>query len=356
MRKNKLVLGLLALSLCACSTGNKNQANALNEDTYQAVLPYESSDTRSKHVGLIQDTDLRVEMESGLMDLSKKYFSVNSVGYKVHQFLDYDELDATDGSRGLLGTVRDGNPNGLNPSADEEFDTGNGIVTKATILVDIYELDWYSNDNLKGISLGLVVNGELNASDGSTVEISDEKMESYLEVTFSKLASYMHERFNEITKDIPIFVAAYRLDDSNTTGKGGYVYEGYYKGGQGSFTSLKQEWVLVPSSRCKELDSTAYSEFTAFKEDISTVLPDNTYITGEAKFESKKLKKLNLTITAHGKTAGEVLAVIEDVRDQMSTFESKKCDYLITILNDDTVYALIERESGSSECNVISKV
>ena len=356
MRKNKLVLGLLALSLCACSTGNKNQANALNEDTYQAVLPYESSDTRSKHVGLIQDTDLRVEMESGLMDLSKKYFSVNSVGDKVHQFLDYDELDATDGSRGLLGTVRDGNPNGLNPSADEEFDTGNGIVTKATILVDIYELDWYTNDNLKGISLGLVVNGELNASDGSTVEISDEKMESYLEVTFSKLASYMHERFNEITKDIPIFVAAYRLDDSNTTGKGGYVYEGYYKGGQGSFTSLKQEWVLVPSSRFKELDSTAYSEFTDFKEDISTVLPDNTYITGEAKFESKKLKKLNLTITAHGKTAGEVLAVIEDVRDQMSTFESKKCDYLITILNDDTVYALIERESGSSECNVISKV
>ncbi len=35
MRKNKLVLGLLALCLCACSTGNKNQANALDEDSYQ---------------------------------------------------------------------------------------------------------------------------------------------------------------------------------------------------------------------------------------------------------------------------------------------------------------------------------
>ena len=75
MLKNKLLIGLLAMSLCACSTGNKNQANALDEDSYQAILPYESSDTRSKHVGLIQDTDLRVEMESGLMDLSKKYFS-----------------------------------------------------------------------------------------------------------------------------------------------------------------------------------------------------------------------------------------------------------------------------------------
>lgn len=356
MRKNKLVLGLLALCLCACSTGNKNQANALDEDSYQAILPYESSDTRSKHVGLIQNTDLRVEMESGLMDLSKKYFSPTTVGYKTHQFLDYDELDATDGSRGLLGTVRDGNPNGLNPSADEEFDTGNGIVTNATILVDLYELDWYTNDNLKGISLGLVVNGELSASDGSSVEITDEKMQNYLEVAFSKLASYMHERFNEINKNIPIFIAAYRLDDSNTTGKGGYIYEGYYKGGQGSFTSSSQEWTLVPSSRFTDLDSSAATEFASFKEEISRVLPDNTYITGEAKFESKKLKKLNLTITAHGKTAGEILAVIEDVKDQMDSFSSKKCDYLITVLNDDTVYALIERASGSSECNVISKI
>ena len=181
-------------------------------------------------------------------------------------------------------------------------------------------------------------------------------MQNYLEVTFSKLASYMHERFNEINKNIPIYIAAYKLDDTNTTDKGGYVYEGYYKGGQGNFTSLTQEWVLVPSSRFTELDATAADEFTTFKEEIANVLPDNTFVTGEAKFESKKLRKLNLTITAHGKTAGEVLAIIEHAKDQMSTFETKKCDYLITILNDDTVYALIERKSGSSECNVISKI
>ena len=98
-------------------------------------------------------------------------------------------------------------------------------------------------------------------------------MQNYLEVTFSKLASYMHERFNEINKNIPIFIAAYRLDDSNTAGKGGYIYEGYYKGGQGSFTSLSQEWTLVPSSRFTELDSSAATEFTSFKEEISRVLP-----------------------------------------------------------------------------------
>ena len=93
-------------------------------------------------------------------------------------------MDATDGSRGLLGTLRDDNPNGLNPSRDEAFDTGNGEVTGATILVDIYELDWYNtNDNLRGISLALVVNDEVEDDAGNTYEITKEKLQNYIEVT-----------------------------------------------------------------------------------------------------------------------------------------------------------------------------
>lgn len=354
MHRNKIIGICLALSLCGCSVTNTNQATTTEEGEYAAILPYESSDTRSKHVGLLSNEDLRIEAESGLMDLSKKYFSVNSVAYKTHQYLDYDELDATDGSRGLLGTQRDGNPNGLNPSSDEEFDTGNGTVTGATILVDIYELDWYSNDKLKGISLGLIVNGDLSDSDGNDVEISDEKMESYLEVTFSKLISYMHERFNDVNKNIPIYVAAYKFDDSNDTGKGGYIYDAYYQGNEGSLSKISQEWVLVPSTRFTELDSSSSEELTEFTNEISQILPDNTYVTGQAKFESKKLKKLNLTITAHGKTAGEILAVIQDVKEKMSVFSSTKCHYLIQVINDDTVYALIERKTGTTDCTLIS--
>ena len=72
MRKSKLLIGLLAMSLCACSTGNKNQANDLDEESKHAILSYERSGTRSKHVRLNNYTDLRVEKESGLMNPSKK--------------------------------------------------------------------------------------------------------------------------------------------------------------------------------------------------------------------------------------------------------------------------------------------
>lgn len=159
-RTVKLLTSFLVISLClsGCMGTSTNDTLALQAGDYVAMLPFESSDTRVKHVGLISDQDIRIEIESGLMDLSKQYFDPSSVGYRTHTFLDFDELDATDGSRGLLGTLRDDNPNGLNPSRDEAFDTGNGEVTGATILVDIYELDWYNtNDNLRGISLALVV-------------------------------------------------------------------------------------------------------------------------------------------------------------------------------------------------------
>ena len=65
---------------------------ALQAGDYVAMLPFESSDTRVKHVGLISDQDIRIEIESGLMDLSKQYFDPSSVGYRTHTFLDFDEL------------------------------------------------------------------------------------------------------------------------------------------------------------------------------------------------------------------------------------------------------------------------
>ena len=128
-RTVKLLTSFLVISLClsGCMGTSTNDTLALQAGDYVAMLPFESSDTRVKHVGLISDQDIRIEIESGLMDLSKQYFDPSSVGYRTHTFLDFDELDATDGSRGLLGTLRDDNPNGLNPSRDEAFES-HGLV------------------------------------------------------------------------------------------------------------------------------------------------------------------------------------------------------------------------------------
>ena len=354
MQVRKMIsLGLILTMITACSASSNS--TALYNGDYAAVLPYESTNSSVKHVSLISDMDCRIQIESGLMDLSKEHFSVDEVEYKTHAFLDYDELDATDGSRGLLGTLRDDNPIGLNPSSDEEFDTGNGIATGPVILVDIYELDWYAGDTLKGVSLSMVLNGSLSLDDGSEVEIDSTQLENYFDVTSNKLVSYMRERYNEITTHIPVYIAGYRLSDDDDS-YGGYFRGGYFEDSQGKFTSIEEQWVLIPSTSFTTLDSAKASEFDSFKESLKNVLTDYTYVTGQAKYDDGQASKVEIRVECHAKSAGEILAVGQMAKENLSIFTDTSCRYTVKIIDNDETYVIIQREEGSTDCNVISTI
>lgn len=357
--KNKRITALVSLLLMitGCSSLNSNQSTPLSSGGYAAILPFETSDMRVKHSGLFTSLDARIQMEEGLMELSKQHFNPSSVGFKNHVFLTYDELDASDGSRGLLGTTRDDNPNGLNPSFDEEFDTGNGKVAGVTILVDIYELDWYSNDTLKGISVGMVVNDEVVSADGKAVSITDEKLKNYVKVSSAKLVSYMRQRFNEIASDIPIYIAAFRLDSSDSAASiGGYFYDGYYVGSQGSFGNIDEQWVSFPSAKFTEMDEELSKQYDDYESKVSMVLADYSYITGTVKFEKQTPVQMNINVETHGKTAGEILAVTQSIRENLSIFTETSCNYIVRVSNNGTVYAMLQREAGSTDVKVITTI
>lgn len=355
MRK---VSWLLALSLLigGCASVPDAPTDALVEGDYPAILPYETSNTRAKHVGLISDMDIRTQMETGLMDLSKAYFDPASMAYRTHMFLDYDELDATDGSRGLLGTLRDDNPNGLNPGSDESFDTGNGIARGPVLVLDIYELDFYMQDSLQGISLGLVVPDTVDV-DGKDTEITDEKLQAYLQVTANKLVSYMRERFNDVSSKIPILVAAYRLNTEDTDASyGGYCYSIYFNGPATDYQTIDEQHYLVPSEKYTAVDPTMASEFVQFRSNIKSILPDATFVTGEALFRDGKTVKLELNIVTHGKTAGEVMAAIQGIRKEMDSFSSSETDYRVTISNDNKTVGMMHRPAGSYTVQVLTMI
>ena len=260
-----------SLTLVGCED-SVQKAQPLKPGDYAAILPYETSDTRGKHIGLIADIDIRTQMEKGLMDISKAYFSPDEVAYKNHAFLDYDEIDASDGSRGLLGTLRDGNPNGLNPSANEEFDTGNGVVKGPILVVDLYELDFYTNNDLKGISIGLAVTDAVEDDQGNRIEITQEKLDEYLNATGSKIVSYMRERFNEITPNIPILIAAYQLNtNEEISSKGGYVFTEYFTQHRSSTDVVSEEYYLLPSTTFTEAQADMAYQFETFRQDVATI-------------------------------------------------------------------------------------
>ena len=351
MKATKYIGLVLALALAGCSA---NAAPATTT-TYKAVLPYETSDTRTKHVGLISDDDVRTEVERGLMDLSEAHFSPDDVSFKTHAFLTYDELDATDGSQGLLGTLRDDNPNGLNPNNNEAFDTGNGMVQGGIILADLYELDWYKADKLAGISIALVVNDEIEKN-GQVCKIGDEQMRSYLEFTSNKLVSYMRERFNDVPASVPILIAAYELDSDDPENKGGYMYEGWFSANNntGKFSEVNEKTVIVPGDEFSELDPELAAEFNTFREDVRSVLIENTYVTGTCRFLDDKPTYLDLTITTHRKMYAEVLAAAQACEEKMSTFTNTDITYHVLIVNNNKTCAAAVRPAGSNTLQVVT--
>lgn len=352
--KRKILLSLaLTLCLAGCSTSAAHTV-PLNSQEYAASLPYAASDMRGKHVGLVSNEDMRFELEQGLMDLSKQYFSPTSLTFRNHAFLDYDELDATDGSRGLLGTLRDNNPNGLNPGSGEQFDTGNGISVGPILVGDLYEIDYYSQNDLSGIAIGLLVADKAEV-DGQDVEITPEAMYSYFQVTSTKLVAYLRERFNEVSRNTPILVAAYQMNtDPSDSSNGGYIYEGYFTGNTGKFTEISQEYLLTPSTRFISEFPELASEFAQFKSQVSQILPDDAYVTGKLRVENGAPVMLQIKVETFGKTAGEALAAIQSVNQDLSSFTSTDMAYKVTIFNGTEVCAMIERETGSAKTNVIT--
>lgn len=346
---------MLSGLLAGCESSPTVQTvQPLKPGDYAAILPYQTSDARGKHIGLISDIDIRTQLEIGLMDLSKNYFSPNEVAFKNHAFLNYDELDSTDGSRGLLGTLRDNNPNGLNPGADEDFDTGNGIVKGPILVSDLYEVDYYAQNELKGIAIGLAVPDAVD-DNGRRIEITREKMEEFLRATGAKIVSYMRERFNEITPNVPILVAAYQLNtDESDSSKGGFIYTELFNGSNETDTSIDEEYMTVPSTAFTQAQPQMADEFQTFREDIGKILPDTTFTTGEARVQNGSVQKLTLTISAYGKTVGEILAVIQSVRERLAIFQSEDCQYKVVIKNNGEICALLDRDPKSTDVQVLT--
>lgn len=351
-QRQKLTTLMLGLLLAGCTAAPGTGHIASGE--YQAMQPWQSSDMRGKHVGLLSDIDIRIQLEKGLMDLSTKYFPPADSRYRTHVFLDYDELDATDGSRGLLGTLRDDNPNGLNPGSDEPFDTGNGVATGPILIVDLYEIDYYHGEQLSGIAIGLAAADAVTIN-GQRVEIGAEQMKSYLQATGAKINSYLRERFNEVTASIPVLVAAYQLNTNpDESSKGGYIYSEYFTGSQSDFEEISEEYLVVPSARFTEADEESAGAFLEFRSQVSQILPDTAYTTGEARFQNGALAALTLNVTAYGKTAGEILALVQTVQEKLSLFSKPDMTIKVIIKNNGDVCALMERRPNSTDVEVLS--
>lgn len=353
----------MLLSGCDASDDSKKNGDtlkAVDNNDYASLLPYQPSDATQKHASLSTNLMDTFAIGAGLMELSKENFSPSTYTFKESTYLDYNTLDASDQSTGMLGRLdKDKNPIGLNPEIGTIYPSEEGddytITAQDALLLDIHEYDWYEGDKLKGISLGFVLNDKLG-DEINPVTMQKEKLELYATETARKVVNYLRKRVPEVGSNLPIFVALYNTSTSDESLPGTYFSKAYFKTKAiGTFEPVNEQWVLFPTSDATKLDGTTAASFNQFKDSFKNIMPQDVSIIGKGHYYDGVLSELRINVTLHARSSGEVKSAIQLLNEKISQFGS---GYLITIdvVSDTTHVAVLKREEGSSKTTVITLV
>ncbi|MEG2506797.1 MAG: CamS family sex pheromone protein [Longicatena sp.] len=338
---------------------NSSETDAIYEGEYAALLPFEPSDAAQKHATSSTNLNNTFTIGNGLMELSKQHFSPNNHTFREGKYLDYNALDATDGSTGLLGRTSKDNPHGMNPEIDAKFPVESGgeisIRAQDVLLLDIYELDWYKAKEINGISFALVLNDKIG-SDTQQKKIQNEKLKIYGEECARKLVSYLRKTNAEI-QNIPIYVALYNATSSDETLPGSFFEDAYFKTGtDGKFSSITDKWVLFPTSEATKIDGTNATYFDRYKASFKDFLTQDVSMIGKGHYEKNELTLLQINVTLHARSSAEVRAAVQLLNEKLSIFASTSFRITVIINADNQQAALIERPKGTSKTNAIESI
>lgn len=368
MRRNtkisSVLLCIMLIALSGCSSKDEKKSNsaktseetkAINNDDYSALLPFKPSDAGQKHTQMAQlygdETDT-LAIGTGLMELSKKHFSPKTYAFRGGVYLDYNTLDSTAGSFGLLGRRSASNSMGLNPPIGDSFPTDKGdkkITNNDVLLYDIFEYDWYSSKELKGLSLALVLNNKLGSADDPAT-IHDDKLRAYGEETAIKVVNYLRKSKPEIGDNTPIYVTLYNASKADQTLPGTFIEDAYFASKtNAAFNTINEQWALFPTATATKLDGTNATYFDRYKASFKEFLTQDVDMIGRGHFMDNKLTSLHIDVTLHAKSADEVLAGIQLLNERLSIFASNNFKITVMVKCDNVMVATITRNKGTNE-------
>lgn len=366
--KRKLIAVLLVFALAGCSSGSsskkKNTATeAINDDEYQIVIPFQSSDARQTHTEFNRGEADIMSVGKGLMKYSQKYFSTSSYYVQEGQLLDRDTLQtgttSTD-KEGLLGFKSSTNTNGLNPkvgsslpvSDSQTITTGNSTIP----IVDIFEIDFYNSldtdADIEGVSMAIVLNNTITDAAGTSVSVSNSKLKAIGEDAARNLLTYL-QTLPEIGGKKPVMIALFKADSSDQSLPGTFLEYGEGKSSIDSFTEVNEKWAVFPSDTASNLDSVDSSAITKIQDSLHDFLPNDVGIVGKGKFEDTKLTELSITITAQTKTYTECVALTQYMKELLSENISTSAQVTVKINNNLETFAMMQRAANSSDITVI---
>lgn len=339
--KKYIVFLLLLFFITGCNKKTENYQidTQYNQEYYQIYKPYKVSASNNYLINNILDNYDLENIEDSLMALSSNYFNVNNSLYQEGQYLTYDNL------KELLSKES------LN-KADEIDVNGDKIIP--TYLTTIYEQNYLaSNGNLKGISLGIILNPyqSYKNSYGSYnyKTIDNDELIKFGEAISKQILNYF--RNEKELNDTKILLALYIQPKPNSMEKGTFKEVAITTNSNLKFESLKYQYEFIKSNYVINNDITLYNTFNIFEEKLKNIF-SKLYINGEALYQDKTVKDVRITIGSSKLNRSEILYLSQIISEDFITSFSTNINIRIYIESNEQIKALITKDKNTSKSNV----
>lgn len=350
------LLVLVVLSGCFSKDSNVEEIPEVEEivtnytfskdgQRYALRIPFTQSRLRINHERRALYKEDTFEITKQLQTMSANYFPVDK--YFISEGTVINETLYTN----LLRYESDSNTNGLNPKANQEYDTvGGRKVEQPIVLIDLFEMNYYDSNatdaKLSGISIALAINKSVTTESGVSDSLSEQDMITYSENAARKLVSIIRQLPN--MSQVPIFIGLYSLEKADSNLSGGYVSSAYFKSTSGQFEQVKQEWMMVPSAAASRLFPEFMTEFEIMKRAVGDFIPEEQVgFVGKVRVINDEIQYLQLSVNLQGKTYLEVQGVIQYVKELMQQrFEQFEFEILCEIKTGRDIVGVIKQKGN----------
>ncbi len=314
----------------------KNYDVLFDDSQYQVFTPFKSAVSNNYISNNLLNNYNYAETEDALLNLSKNYFKpINSL-YQSGQYISEKQL------KELLSNKV------LNNDKEIIIDD---IKVKPNYVTTIIEQNYLaSNGNLKGITLGLVINpyqaykglyGSYNHR-----KINDDILHNVVIDKSNKLIKYVNN-IPEL-KDVKKLIAVYFLSSPHSMLPGAIKYIGLTTNDNLNLNKISYEYHYLKSEHVSNSDINTYNSFTNFEQKLKKAI-DSLNLTGRGLYYNNKLQKIDITIYNNTYYKDELLYLTKLVGEELSSNFNDNIYVKLTFKNSNDTIALITKDSNTSK-------
>ncbi|MDY0406634.1 CamS family sex pheromone protein [Virgibacillus sp. 179-BFC.A HS] len=357
----------------------------LSNENYRMILPYKPSKARGVIVDQLANRMDIDEVEEGLRRHSKEYFDPESYYFQEGQYLDKDTVynwlgrrltknqldkEASEQASTLKKNgytvneekIRSDLQQGLNPaiadSSSKKQQEAHPRYLSHILEQNFLQKGEDGTTRLQGVSIALAMKSVYRYQTETGGPYKQRKISvKEMEAQGQKIADTVVKRLRKMDglQNVPILVAIYREEEQESPVPGHFVQKAFAEKGSaslGKWKSIKEEYVLFPSSHANDKYFDDAQVVKGFADEIAKYFPNYVGVIGKGFYINGEMKRLTLEIPLEFNGKGEVLGFSQYAYGAAKEILSGHYDLEIDIKSNSQMESLIYRDADEKDPTV----